>query len=114
LAQKCNAISGCIGTRVYSRNRGWFAPENKDLETLARQEAEAQILRTACEDGVLSKATEHAEATLRQFLGLIEGVTTIVRTAPPAACPGPGPRQGSRFYPLADAGRRPAHPDPGL
>lgn len=76
------------GTRVYSRNRGWFAPENKDLETLARQEAEAQILRTACEDGVLSKATEHAEASLRQFLGLIEGVTIIVQTAPPEVCPG--------------------------
>lgn len=76
------------GTRVYSRNRGWFAPENKDLETLARQEAEAQILRTACEDGVLSKATEHAEATLRKFLGLIEGVTIIVQTAPPDVCPG--------------------------
>jgi hypothetical protein len=94
LAQKCNAISGCTGTRVYSRNRGWFAPENKDLETLARQEAEAQILRTACEDGVLSKATEHAEATLRQFLGLIEGVTIIVRTAPPPACPEPGTLPG--------------------
>lgn len=78
------------GTRVYSRNRGWFAPENKDLETLARQEAEAQILRTACEDGVLSKATEQARATVQQFLGLIEGVTIIVQSAPPAPCMGPG------------------------
>ncbi len=45
------------GTRVYSRDRGFFAPENKDLETLARQQAEDQILAAACEDGILSKAT---------------------------------------------------------
>jgi hypothetical protein len=80
------------GTRVYSRNRGWFAPENKDLETLARQEAEAQILRTACEDGVLTRATENAETALRQLLGLIEGVTIIVQTAPPDVCPGSATR----------------------
>lgn len=73
-------------TRVYSRDRGWFAPENKDLETRARQEAEAQILHAACEDGVLSKATEQAGATLEQFLSLIDGVTIIVQTAPPGPC----------------------------
>ncbi|MGQ9926740.1 MAG: DUF4230 domain-containing protein [Chloroflexaceae bacterium] len=82
-------------TRIYSRNRGWFAPANKDLETRARQEAEAEILRTACDGGVLSKATEYAEATLRQFLGLIEGVTIIVQTAPPAGCPNQEPGQDS-------------------
>lgn len=74
------------GTRVYSRNRGWFAPENRDLETLARREAEAQILQAACEDGVLSKATSQAEAALRQFLGLVDGIEVVIVTAPPGPC----------------------------
>lgn len=78
------------GTRVYSRNRGWFAPENRDLETLARQQAEAEILRAACEDGVLSKATEQAETTLRQLLGLLDGAEIVIVPAPPQQCSAPG------------------------
>lgn len=83
-------------TRVYSRERGVFAPENKDLETLARQQAEQQILSAACEDGILSKATIQAEAALRQFLGLLDDVEVVVVPATPGAClapaaPGPTP-----------------------
>ncbi|NWF79172.1 MAG: DUF4230 domain-containing protein [Chloroflexi bacterium] len=74
------------GTRVYSRNRGWFAPDNRDLETLARQQAEAEILQAACEDGVLSKATAQAETTLRQLLGLLDGTEILIVTAPPQQC----------------------------
>lgn len=73
-------------TRVYSRERGIFAPENKDLETQARQRAEAEILRAACEDGVLSKATSQAEVALRQFLGLVDDAEVVVIPAPPAPC----------------------------
>ncbi len=78
------------GTRVYSRNRGWFAPENRDLETLARQQAEAEILQAACEDGVLSKATLQAETTLRQLLGLLDSAEIVIVTAPPEQCRAPG------------------------
>lgn len=78
-------------TRVYSRNRGWFAPDNIDLETLARQEAEARILEAACEDGVLSKATEQAQDALRQFLGLIDDAEIVVIPATPAPCLPAGP-----------------------
>ncbi len=76
-------------TRVYSRDRGWFAPTNKDLETRARQEAEAQILHAACEDGVLSKATEQASVALQQLLGMISDATIIVSTVPHEPCPEP-------------------------
>ncbi len=79
------------GTRVYSRERGIFAPPNNNLETLARQEAEQEILRAACEDGVLSRATEQAERSLRQFLSLIDTLEVVVQTAPPAECSTPTP-----------------------
>lgn len=78
-------------TRVYSRDRGWFAPANANLESLARQEAEAQILRAACEDGIMAKATAEAEASLRQFLGLVDEAEIVVIPAPPQACAAPAP-----------------------
>jgi len=76
-------------TRVYSRERGVFAPDNKDLETQARQVAEAEILKAACEDGVLSKATLQAEAALRQLLSVVDEAEIVVISAVPAACTAP-------------------------
>ncbi|MEF3273495.1 MAG: DUF4230 domain-containing protein [Chloroflexus sp.] len=73
-------------TRVYSRDRGLLAPENPNLETLARQVAEQQILQAACEDGIMEQGTRNAELALRQFLGLIDGVTVEVITSPPEPC----------------------------
>ncbi|WP_298816627.1 DUF4230 domain-containing protein [Chloroflexus sp.] len=73
-------------TRVYSRDRGLFAPENPNLETLARQAAEQQILQAACEDGIMEQGTRNAELALRQFLGLIDGVNVEVVTSPPESC----------------------------
>ncbi|PDW02443.1 hypothetical protein CJ255_14040 [Candidatus Viridilinea mediisalina] len=76
-------------TRVYNRSRGVFAPENRDLETLARQQAEREILQAACEDGVLTKATEQAQQALVQFLGLLEGIEVRVEPSSPdlTTCP---------------------------
>ncbi|RRR75714.1 MAG: DUF4230 domain-containing protein [Candidatus Viridilinea halotolerans] len=76
-------------TRVYDRERAIFAPENPHLETLARQQAERQILQAACEDGILGKATDQAVQSLNQFLGLLDGIeVTIVPSSPDlATCP---------------------------
>jgi hypothetical protein len=83
-------------TRVYSRDRGWLAPDNKDLETQARQEAEQRILQAACEDGVMSRATDEAEKSLRQFLGLLDYDEVVVIPSAPAACAAPaGAPQGT-------------------
>lgn len=76
-------------TRVYSRDRRILAPENKDLETLARQEAERQILLAACEDGVMIRATEAAEISLQKFLGLLDYDEVVVVPSAPAACVAP-------------------------
>ncbi|MEI7644380.1 MAG: DUF4230 domain-containing protein [Chloroflexales bacterium] len=76
-------------TRVYSRDRGVFAPDNKDLESQARIEAERQILQAACEDGVMSRATDEAAKSLRQFLGLLDYDTVDVIASAPTACVAP-------------------------
>lgn len=73
-------------TRVYSRDRGLFAPTNVDLETLARQEAERQILQAACEDGIMLKATANAEQSVSQLLDLFDFNQITVVSATPAAC----------------------------
>lgn len=77
-------------TRVYSRDRGLFAPENKDLETQARQLAVNQILSGACEDGIMQRATEEAQQSLTQFLGLLEFEQIEVIAGPSSPCVAPG------------------------
>lgn len=74
-------------TRVYDRQRGWFAPDNKDLETVARQEAESEILRVACEDGILQRATDDGRRAMEQLLSLIEVDQVVIESAPVPACP---------------------------
>jgi hypothetical protein len=76
-------------TRVYSRDRGVFAPDNKDLETQARMQAEQQILQAACEDGVMGRATDEAVKSLRQFLSLLDYDQVVVTASAPAACAAP-------------------------
>ncbi len=53
---------------VYNRETGLFTQGNKDLETLARQAAEDEILKAALEDGILEQAQVNAEAYLLRFL----------------------------------------------
>jgi hypothetical protein len=76
-------------TRVYDRDTGLFAPQDQNLETQARQEAEDRILTTACEDGVLQRATEDSRRAMEQFLSLLEFETVQVNTAPVPPCVAP-------------------------
>jgi hypothetical protein len=59
-------------TRVYDRQTGPLAGDNKDLETRARQEAENTIFQAACEDGILQKASDEAQRSMEQFLRLLK------------------------------------------
>lgn len=88
-AQIFSTVLDNEATRVYNRSRGVFAPENRDLETLARQQAEREILQAACEDGILIKATNQAQQAMVQFLGLLEGVEVNVVPSSPelTTCP---------------------------
>ncbi len=52
---------------VYDRETGLLSKGVKDLETLARQRAEQEILKAALEDGILQRARENAEVYLLRF-----------------------------------------------
>jgi len=67
-------------TRVYDRRRGLLAPENKDLESQVRQEAEKSITSAACQAGILQNAAENARKQLKalfQTLGFNEVVVNV-------------------------------------
>lgn len=70
-------------TYVYERDTGIARTPEKDLETLARQSAEAEIEKAAIEDGILDLAQKNAEAYLtRFFLALGYDDVIFVEPAP--------------------------------
>jgi hypothetical protein len=75
-------------TRVYDRQTGIFASENKDLETQARSAAEGEILQAACEGGVMQKSADEAKRAVEQFVRLLDfEVVNVVGTAGPCTAP---------------------------
>ena len=52
---------------VYNRETGILTKSAQDLETLARQAAEKEILKAANEDGILEQAQRNAELFLYKF-----------------------------------------------
>ena len=75
-------------TRVYDRQTGIFAAENKDLETQARSAAESEILQAACEGGVMQKSADEAKRSVEQFVRLLDfEVVNVIGTAGPCVAP---------------------------
>ncbi|HEU5015795.1 MAG TPA: DUF4230 domain-containing protein [Roseiflexaceae bacterium] len=75
-------------TRVYDRSSGILAPQNKDLETQARQQAESEILNAACEGGIMQQAADEAQRSLEQFLKLLDfQQVTVTATAGQCVAP---------------------------
>lgn len=62
---------------VYDRETGLFTKGVNDLETLARQTAEQEILKAAMEDGILNQAQINAEAYLLRFFAALGFTNTI-------------------------------------
>jgi hypothetical protein len=62
---------------VYERETGIFTQGVQDLETLARQSAEQEILKAALEDGILQQAQVNAEAYLLKFFAALGYPNTI-------------------------------------
>jgi hypothetical protein len=52
-------------TRVYDRRQGLLTKGDQDLETQARQEAEAAIRQAACEGGILQQAADNAQQQVK-------------------------------------------------
>ena len=55
-------------TRVYSRTTGLLVPEDPNLESEVRAEAQKQIQDAALADGILKDATKNASATVTSML----------------------------------------------
>jgi hypothetical protein len=62
---------------VYNRETGILNKGVVDLETLARQSAEQEILKAAIEDGILTQAQINAEAFLLKFFAALGFPNTI-------------------------------------
>lgn len=62
---------------VYDRETGILSQGVVDLETLARQSAEQEILKAAMEDGILAQAQINAEAYLLKFFAALGFPNTI-------------------------------------
>ena len=58
-------------TYVYERDTGILRKPVRDLETLARQSAEKEILNAALEDGILETARINGETYLARFFNLL-------------------------------------------
>mgnify|MGYP000251932648 CR=1 FL=1 len=71
-------------TYVYDRDTGLLANQQIDLETLARQEAERQILRAALESGILDMAQDNAQHYVEALLRALGFEEVVFVTATPA------------------------------
>ncbi|HZC44065.1 MAG TPA: DUF4230 domain-containing protein [Acidobacteriaceae bacterium] len=55
-------------TRVYSRSTGLLVPEDPNLESQVREQAQQQIQQAALADGILAIAKKNASATVTSML----------------------------------------------
>jgi len=62
---------------VYTRETGILSKQTVDLETLARQAAEQEIMKAAIEDGILQQAQVNAETYLLKFFTAL-GYKTVI------------------------------------
>lgn len=67
---------------VYDRDTGLLKRADANLETLARQKAEAEILNGALEDGILEKAQVNAEYYLERLFNSLGYQRVVFRAAP--------------------------------
>ncbi len=77
--------------KTSSTQSGWLA-DNPDLETEGRTQGEAEILKAACEVGIMEKSANSIKTGLTGFLRMLkfERVTVNV-TAGPCVAPPPNP-----------------------
>ena len=72
-------------TKVYDRTKGILNPGDKDLESVARDEALKSITTAACEGGILIEAKENAIERVSQLFKFA-GFTNVTVNIPDGAC----------------------------
>lgn len=79
-------------SRVYDYDKGFLGlgPDAPELQTLAEQGALEQVVRAACENGILEKANDEAQVAIAQLLSLagFREVQVLTQPVPPEACSG--------------------------
>lgn len=76
-------------SKVYDYDRGFLSlgPDRApELQTLAQQEALKQIRQGACDEGILTMASERAEVTMRQLIEPMGYGNLTVKVADPIEC----------------------------
>lgn len=76
-------------SKVYDYDRGFLSlgPDRApELQTLAQQEALKRIRQGACDEGILSMASERAEVTMRQLLAPMGHGNLTVNITEPEGC----------------------------
>ncbi len=76
-------------SRVYDRQRGLLTRGDPNLETQVRREADQQILKAACQGGILHQADTNAQTQVRALLGT-DGLSPGRIPAGPLRIPAPG------------------------
>lgn len=79
-------------TRVYDRQSGNFiaalvSQPDPNLESIARQKGVDQMLRSACEDGILEQAAKDGKQTVSQLLSLSGFNSVQIDIASPSVSP---------------------------
>ncbi|HSW96379.1 MAG TPA: DUF4230 domain-containing protein [Candidatus Saccharimonadales bacterium] len=72
-------------TRVYDRQKGLLAPEDKDLESKAREAAEKSIRDAACKGGILQQAADNARKQLTALFSSL-GFSSVTIQIPSGSC----------------------------
>ena len=78
-------------TRVYDRERGLLSRGDSQIETKARQAAEASILEAACEQGILERAAAEAQTQVTALLEALQ-FSSVTVVAPVGICDVPEQR----------------------
>jgi|WetSurMetagenome_2_1015567.scaffolds.fasta_scaffold01745_3 hypothetical protein len=72
-------------TKVYDRTQGLLNRGNKDLETKARQAAEASITKAACDGGILDEARTNVIERIKQLFEFA-GFSSVEVAVPVGSC----------------------------
>lgn len=72
-------------TRVYDRDQGVLSKGDKDLEAEARQAAEDEIRKAACQSNILEQASGNARKQLTALFNAL-GFTKVTLIIPEARC----------------------------
>jgi hypothetical protein len=78
-------------TQVYDFQTGLFTQPDPNLIMEGQRAGAAQILQTACRDGILQRSTADSHRAIAQLLTLVGFESIEMEEAPVPTCPGVGP-----------------------